>query len=71
MNSRRWTYQVVELKSTFWGRTRQRLQDTLSQLGLQGWELVSAVVPAGGADPEEGNVRRARPSFDTARWRPS
>jgi hypothetical protein len=45
MASDRWTYQVVEVKATFLGKTREAVQERLTQLGLQGWELVSAVQP--------------------------
>jgi len=43
MASDRWSYQVVEVKPTFLGSTREAAQERLSQLGLQGWELVSVV----------------------------
>ena len=43
MASDRWSYQVVEVKATFMGKTRESAQERLQQLGLQGWELVSAV----------------------------
>lgn len=43
MASDRWTYQVVEVKPTFLGSTRQAAQERLNQLGMQGWELVAAV----------------------------
>lgn len=43
MNSKRWSYQVVEVKPTFWGHWHARVQATLTQLGQQGWELVNAV----------------------------
>jgi len=42
MASERWSYQVVEVKS-FFGASRDALQEKLTQLGLQGWELVSVV----------------------------
>lgn len=45
MASDRWSYQVVEVKATFLGRTRESVQEKLTQLGLQGWELVSAIQP--------------------------
>ena len=47
--SRRWTYKVVEVKAPFLVLKSEVLQDTLNQLGLQGWELVS-VVQASPAD---------------------
>lgn len=45
MASDRWAYQVVEVKASFLGATRAAAQERLQQLGLQGWELVSAVQP--------------------------
>lgn len=45
MASDRWSYQVVEVKATFMGKTREAVQEQLTQLGLQGWELVSAIQP--------------------------
>ena len=44
MTSDRWSYQVVEVKG-FFGFSRDLLQEKLTQLGLQGWELVSVVQP--------------------------
>lgn len=45
MPSDRWTYQVVEVKPGFLGSTRDAAQEKLTQLGLQGWELVAVVQP--------------------------
>jgi hypothetical protein len=45
MASERWTYQVVEIRPSFLGSTRDAAQERLVQLGLQGWELVSAIQP--------------------------
>jgi hypothetical protein len=45
MANDRWSYQVVEMKATFMGKTRESVQEKLTQLGLQGWELVSAIQP--------------------------
>jgi uncharacterized protein DUF4177 len=45
MTSDRWSYQVVEVKPSFLGATRDAVQERLQQLGLQGWELVSVVQP--------------------------
>jgi hypothetical protein len=42
MASERWSYQVVELKA-FFGVKRAVVQEKLTQLGLQGWELVAVV----------------------------
>lgn len=41
----RWSYQVVQINPTFFGRTRDAVQERLTQLGLQGWELVTAIQP--------------------------
>ena len=38
----RWSYQVVEVKG-FFGFSQSQVQEKLTQLGLQGWELVSVV----------------------------
>jgi len=38
--SRRWSYKVVELKSTFLGLKAEAVQ-ALNQWGAQGWELVN------------------------------
>ncbi|MDB6163715.1 MAG: hypothetical protein JWL98_1147 [Xanthomonadaceae bacterium] len=43
MADERWSYQVVEVKPTFLGSTREAAQERLAQLGLQGWELVAAI----------------------------
>ena len=45
MPNDRWSYQVVEVRASFLGATRAAVQERLNQLGLQGWELVSAVQP--------------------------
>ena len=39
--SRKWTYKVVDVKATFVVVKADLVQETLNQLGLQGWELVS------------------------------
>ena len=39
--SRKWTYKVVDLKATWMVIKADQVQETLNQLGLQGWELVS------------------------------
>lgn len=39
--STRWSYKVVELKSSFLGLKAEAVQQALNQWGLQGWELVS------------------------------
>jgi len=45
MATDRWSYQVVEVKPSFLGSTRDAAQERLQQLGLQGWELVAAIQP--------------------------
>jgi hypothetical protein len=45
MISDRWSYQVVEIRPGFLGSTRNAAQEKLTQLGLQGWELVAVVQP--------------------------
>ena len=42
MASDRWSYQVVEVKG-FFGFNKALVQEELTRLGLQGWELVSVV----------------------------
>jgi hypothetical protein len=42
MANDRWSYQVVEVKG-FFGFSLAQVQERLTQLGLQGWELVSVV----------------------------
>ena len=39
--STRWSYQVVEVKVKLLGLKPAAVEETLNQLGLQGWELVS------------------------------
>lgn len=41
----RWSYMVLDVKPSFLGSTRDAAQERLSQLGQQGWELVSAIQP--------------------------
>ena len=42
--SSRWNYQIVEVKVQMFGKTvTERAQEELARVGLQGWELVSAV----------------------------
>jgi hypothetical protein len=43
MANERWSYQVVQVKPNFLGSTGTAAQERLNQLGLQGWELVSAI----------------------------
>jgi hypothetical protein len=43
--TRRWTYQVIEIKPAWTGRIKpQAIQDELNRLGLQGWELASTTI---------------------------
>lgn len=44
--SKRWNYKVVEVKPPFLGIKPRQVEETLAQLGVQGWELVQ-VVPNG------------------------
>lgn len=52
MSSKRWQYQVIEVKPSMLGGVRtERIQEELSRAGAQGWELVniafsSALMPA-------------------------
>ena len=40
--SRKWTYQVVEIKAGWWGNVLpDAARDQLVKLGQQGWELVT------------------------------
>lgn len=39
--STRWSYKVVEVKSSWLGLKPKQIEETLVQLGQQGWELVS------------------------------
>ncbi|HLT43309.1 MAG TPA: DUF4177 domain-containing protein [Luteimonas sp.] len=39
--SSRWQYKVVEMKATFLGLKPPPIEEKLTQLGAQGWELVS------------------------------
>lgn len=41
--SRRWQYKVVEVKAGFFGLKAADIEERLAQLGMQGWELASAV----------------------------
>ncbi|MDO5505005.1 MAG: DUF4177 domain-containing protein [Pseudoxanthomonas suwonensis] len=40
--SKRWDYQVIEIKPDMWGRVKaETVQNELKRLGAQGWEVVS------------------------------
>lgn len=41
--SRRWQYRVHEIKAKFMGIRSVDIEEELSRLGQQGWELVSVV----------------------------
>lgn len=42
--STRWSYHVAEIKLQMFGKpTNERLQEELTRLGQQNWELVTAV----------------------------
>lgn len=41
--STRWNYKVVEVKPHWLGMKSKHVEETLAQLGMQGWELVSVV----------------------------
>jgi hypothetical protein len=44
MANDRWSYQVVELGSSFLGPPKpEQIQEKLNQMGQSGWELVSIV----------------------------
>ncbi len=45
--SDRWSYQVIQVKRGTWGSFKvETMQAELSRMGAQGWELVSAMIPA-------------------------
>lgn len=50
MNERRWQYKVETVKNSVWNSKPEKIdaiiQDRLTRLGVEGWELV-AVVPYG------------------------
>ncbi len=39
--STRWSYKVVDVKATLLGLKAEVVQQTLNNLGAQGWELVN------------------------------
>jgi hypothetical protein len=41
--SKRWQYKVVEVKGGLTGLKPGRIEEVLAPLGMQGWELASAV----------------------------
>ena len=47
--TRKWSYQVVKLKTNWWGAVKEgAAKDQLAKLGLQGWELVSVSTQGSG-----------------------
>jgi hypothetical protein len=50
MSERRWQYKVETVKTSIWNNKPEKvdgvIQDRLTRLGVEGWELV-AVVPYG------------------------
>lgn len=50
MSERRWQYKVETVKTSIWNNKPDKgdavIQDRLTRLGVEGWELV-AVVPCG------------------------
>ena len=47
--SKRWSYQVVEVKPTLLGGLKaEEVQAELNRQGANGWELVTVIVPAAG-----------------------
>lgn len=50
--SKRWSYQVVEIKPSFTGRvTADTIQAELNKQGASGWELVQVVHSGHGLHP--------------------
>ncbi len=47
MSHPRFSYQIVDVKSGFWGLKSERISEELNRLGAQGWELVSTLPPNG------------------------
>lgn len=42
--SKRWSYQTVEVQPNMWGVNKpDAIQEQLTRLGQQGWELVSVI----------------------------
>ncbi|MDQ3288461.1 MAG: DUF4177 domain-containing protein [Pseudomonadota bacterium] len=39
--STRWSYKIVDMKATLLGLKAEAVQQTLNNLGAQGWELVN------------------------------
>ncbi len=38
-----WEYKVIDITPQITGNPGQKVEETLNQMGLQGWELVSAL----------------------------
>lgn len=41
-----WEYKVLDMPLDMFGKPGERLQQTLNELGSEGWELVSALRPS-------------------------
>ncbi len=54
-----WEYKVIDLPLDLFGKPGERLQQTLNELGLEGWELVSTLRPSA-ADPTRLFLKRAK-----------
>ena len=39
----RWQYKVLDVSANLAGRPGEKVEETLNQLGVEGWELVSAL----------------------------
>lgn len=44
--SKRWQYKIIEIKPQFLSIKPKQVEETLAQMGVQGWELVQ-VMPYG------------------------
>jgi hypothetical protein len=45
MANERWAYHVEEVKPGFLGKSHDAVQERLTRLGMQGWELVAVIQP--------------------------
>ncbi|WP_439026808.1 DUF4177 domain-containing protein [Haloarchaeobius sp. DT45] len=46
--NQQWEYKVVDLSSSFFGRETKVDEESLNELGAQGWELVETLSEASG-----------------------